>query len=187
MKTTCRLPIVIAFFVASLSFVSCQKQEEQAKEGIKKYVTITDSADIYAKVLTDFVGALTAADWEKTRSLAASNFKSYGPAMADSSGIDSLIAGWQRNHALYSNIKLVSAVPMGFSSTAPRTTGNWGFQWGVYSMTYKATGKTITFPYHLTARVENGKIQRLGNYWDRSQFIGPMGNKVVKAELSAGK
>lgn len=182
MKTTGRLPLAIAFFVASLSFVSCQKPEEQAKEGIKKYVTITDSADVYAKVLTDFVATLTAADWEKTRSLAAPTFKSYGPAAADSIGIDSLIAGWKRNHALYSGIKLVGAVPMGFTSTATGTTGNWGFQWGTYSMTYKATGKTITFPYHLTARIENGKIQRLGNYYDKAQFIGPMGNMVVKAK-----
>lgn len=60
--------------------------------------------------------------------------------------------------------------------------GDWGFQWGVYSMTYKATGKTITFPYHLTAMIANGKIQRLGNYYDKAQFIGPMGSKVVKAD-----
>lgn len=149
---------------------------------MQKYVTISDSADVNANVLVDFVKALTAADWEKARSLTAPKFMSYGPATTDSSNIEAVILGWQKNHEGYSDIKMGRTVPAAFTSTAPETAGDLAFLWGVYSMTFKATGKTITFPYHLSARIENGKIRRLRNYYDKMQFIVPTGGKVVKAD-----
>lgn len=181
MKINSYPPMLAILTIGSLCLGSCQKKEESAKNEMQKYVTIGDSADTNAKLLIDYQAALTDGDFAKVRTLLAADFMSYGPSAADSVNVDSLIKQWEGTHNAYSGLKILDANPMAFTSSNSKTKGDWACIWGRYSATNKATGKTVNFPFHLIGKVENGKLRLTGDYWDKAQFIGPMGNKVVKA------
>jgi ketosteroid isomerase-like protein len=149
---------------------------------MQKFVTISDSADVNAELLSDYNEALTAGNYDTLRTLLADNFKSYGPIAADSANADSLIKQWEGTHRDYSNLKILEANPLSFTSSNDKTKGDWTCIWGRYSATHKGTGKTVNFPFHLIGKVENGKLRFTATYWDKFQFIGPTGNKVVKAD-----
>jgi hypothetical protein len=182
MRTTTQLPAFAILLVSVLCLASCQKKEDRTKNEMQKYVTISDSADANARLLMDYEQALTTGDYAKVRSLVGPGFKNYGPSASDSVTIDSLVSHWEGRHKAYSGLKIVEANPLAFTSSNDKTKGDWVAMWGRYSATYKATGKTINFPFHLIGKVENGKLRLTGDYWDKSQFIGPMGNMVVKAK-----
>ena len=181
MKTNTQLLAFAILLGSVLCLASCQKKEDSAKNEMQKYVTIGDSADANAKLLMDYEQALTTGDYAKVRTLVGPGFKNYGPSASDSVNVDSLVIRWEGTHNAYSGLKIVDASPLAFTSSNPKTKGDWVAIWGRYSATYKATGKTIDFPFHLIGKVENGKLRLTGDYWDKSQFIGPMGNKIVKA------
>ncbi|GAB4034290.1 nuclear transport factor 2 family protein [Spirosoma gilvum] len=181
MKINSCLPVLAMLAIGSLYISSCQKKEESAKNEMQKYVTISDSADANAKLLMDYQTALTEGNYAKVRTLLEPSFKSYGPSASDSVNVDSLIKRWEGTHSAYSGLKIVDANPLAFTSSNSKTKGDWVAIWGRYSATYKATGKTVNFPFHLIGKVENGKLRLTGDYWDKAQFIGPMGNKLVKA------
>lgn len=181
MKTNAYPLAVTVLVMISFCISSCQKKEDSAKNEMQKYVTIGDSADAHAKLLMDYEQALTSGDYAKVRSLVAPGFKNYGPSASDSVTVDSLVTRWEGTHKNYSGLKILDATPLAFTSSNDKTKGDWVAVWGRYSATYKATGKTVDFPFHLIGKVENGKLRLTGDYWDKAQFIGPMGNKVVKA------
>lgn len=148
---------------------------------IQKMVTISNHADADAQVLSDYVNALTAGDFSKAAGLLGPNFMGHGPSVADSSTAEKEIQAWKTNHDLFKDIKLLSKVQSAFTSSGyPK--GDWAFMWGNYSMTFKATNKTVVFPFHVSARIEKGKIVASYGYWNNVPFIDAMGNKVVKAE-----
>jgi hypothetical protein len=148
---------------------------------IQKMVSISNHADADAQVLSEYFNALTAADFGKASSLLGPNFMSHGPSIADSSNAEKEMKGWKTNHELFKDLKLLGKVQSAFTSTGyPK--GDWAFMWGTYSMTFKATNKTVVFPFHFSARIEKGKIAALYGYWNNTPFIEAMGNKVVKAK-----
>jgi hypothetical protein len=167
-------------FLAVLSalFISFSVNAQQPVS-IQKMVTISNHAD--AQVLSDYVNALTAGDFSKASSLLGPKFMSHGPSAADSSNAEKEIQAWKTNHDLFKDIKLLSKVQSAFTSAGfPK--GDWAFMWGNYSMTFKATNKTVVFPFHVSARIEKGKIVASYGYWNSVPFIEAMGNKVVKAD-----
>lgn len=169
-------------FLAALAalFISFSVNAQQTVS-IQKMVTISNHADADAQVLSDYVNALTAGDFNKAGSLLGPNFMGHGPSAADSSNAEKEIKAWKTNHSLYKDIKLLSKVQSAFTSEGyPK--GDWAFMWGNYSMTFKATNKTVVFPFHVSARIEKGKIITSYGYWNSVPFIEAMGNKVVKAD-----
>lgn len=172
------------FSLAALAalFLSFSANAQQAPTvSIQKMVSISNHADADAQVLSDFINSLTAGDFSKANSLLGPNFMGHGPTIADSSNAEKEIKGWKTNHELFKDIKLIGKVQSAFSSTGyPK--GDWAFMWGTYSMTFKATNKTVVFPFHVSARIEKGKIVASYGYWDKAPFIEAMGNKVVKAQ-----
>lgn len=171
-------------FLAAIAalFLSFSVNAQQAQPGsIQKLVSISNHADADAQVLLDYVNALTAGNFTKASSLQGTKFMSYGPSAVDSANAEKEIQNWKVNHELFKDIKLLSKVQSAFTSAGfPK--GDWAFMWGNYSMTIKATNKTVVFPFHVSAKIEKGKIVASYGYWNNIPFIDAMGNKVVKAE-----
>lgn len=171
------------FLAACQSKSEAPKDTEKSKNKMQTEVTIGDNADANSQLLIDFSQALTDADYTKARSLVAPDFKWYGPSpmSGDSADIDKLIANWENNHKSFPMMKILNSTPLALTSDAPNTKGDWSFVWGTYSITLPGNDKPVIFPYHMVGKISQGKLGMVAEYWDKAQFIGPMGNKVVKA------
>lgn len=56
--------------------------------------------------------------------------------------------------------------------------GEWVLSWGINTIRNKATGKTITVPYHTAGLIENGKIVRLHYWYDMLNVLRGQGYEV---------
>lgn len=57
--------------------------------------------------------------------------------------------------------------------------GEWVLSWGVNTLTNKATGKTISVPYHTATRMENGKITFVRYWYDMLNIMNQQGYSMT--------
>lgn len=173
MKKTIQTCMLIASLLFFVSLTRIQAQTTQPKEQhYKDFVTENPTADQDLKMVSDFVNALVAADFDKARSFMATNYKGYGPGPLDSVTAEQSIRNWQVNDSTQTNRK-VSFAPATFNVLSGEEKGNWVTMWGDYSFTQE--GKTVKFPFQYTAHVTNGKIDRDITYYDRLYIYQALG------------
>lgn len=56
--------------------------------------------------------------------------------------------------------------------------GEWVLSWGTNTITDKATGKTITIPYHTASTVEDGKIIFIRYWYDMLNILQNQGYEI---------
>lgn len=184
MKTKFRLPLVVAFVMASQMFLSCQKQEEKTKTttpSYKEVVVENPTAEADMKVVGDYINAVVSGDLVKAKSLLSGNFMAHGPARSDSSTVEQELARWTENYKNQTDRK-VSFVTQTFKVLSGNLKGNWVSLWGDY--TFTQAGKTIKFPFQYTAGVANGTITRGQIYYDNMAIVTQLGYKVTPPETA---
>ncbi|MCM4161368.1 nuclear transport factor 2 family protein [Antarcticibacterium flavum] len=110
------------------------------------------------QVVQDYTRALQAGDVAAMNNQLAPNAMIYGLG----GGLDSLTVTQHKNYYTESTNKyshsLTGELYLPVKVTDNWNEGEWVLAWGTNTITDKATGKTITIPYHTASMVDNGKI-----------------------------
>ena len=171
MKKAKTVSLLLAGILLSGALVATRAQNaQQVRYG--ELVVDNPNAEADMAVVGAYVNALIGGDLEKAKALLAPGFRGYGPSPADSVTAESVMAEWRENYKTHSDRK-VSFVTQTFRVTAGNLQGDWVSMWGDYVFTI--SGKTISLPYQMTARVKNGKIDTERIYYDRMYIMQQLG------------
>jgi ketosteroid isomerase-like protein len=164
--------------LASLLFLTflTRAQAQTTQQGYNDAVKTNPTADQDIKVVSDYLNALVAADFDKAKGLVAVNYKGYGPGPQDSATIEQAIKFWQANDSTETNRK-IEFTPATFKVLSGTYEGNWVAMWGDYSCTQ--AGKDLRFPFQYTAHITNGKIDQDIVYYDRLYIYQALGFTVT--------
>ena len=132
--------------------------------------TINPNSKSDIQLATDYLNALVSGEVDKIDPLVADDFWSHGPAWGDSLNTAQVKESW----STIANQRTDQDAGIGptLSVVVPEgpTQGTWVLVWGTYTGTDTATQTKITVPYHMAARVKDGKIQASYRYFD---ILGP--------------
>ena len=173
MRTTIQMCALIASLLLFTSATKTQAQTANAtQQGYNDAVKANPTADQDIQVVSDFLNALVAADFDKAKSLVTSTYKGYGPGPLDSATIEQAITSWRSNDSAQADRK-IEFTPATFRVLSGDYEGNWVSMWGDYSFTQG--GKNVKFPFQYTAHITNGKIDRDIAYYDRLYILQALG------------
>jgi ketosteroid isomerase-like protein len=174
MKKIIQTSMLLAVLLFAVSVTRAQAQAAPAH--YKDFVGDNPTADADVKTVTDFTNALVSGDLAKAKSLMSADYKGYGPAATDSVNFDQEIAAWQQNYKDQTDRK-VGFVTVTFQVLSGNLKGNWVAIWGDY--TFTESGKTITFPFHSSSLVVNGKVKENVIYYDRLAILQGLGYTIM--------
>jgi len=173
MKTTIQTCMLIASFLFFVSLTRIQAQATNAtQQGYNDAVKANPTADQDIKVVSDYLNALVAPDFDKVRSLLAPNYKGRGPGPFDSATAEDVIKTWQSNDSSQTNRK-IGSIPATFRVLSGDYQGNWVAMWGEYDCTIN--GKDLKIPFQYTAHITNSKIDNDITYYDRLYIFQSLG------------
>jgi ketosteroid isomerase-like protein len=159
-------------FAALILTVCALSAQAQTAPSYKDLVVDNPTAEKDMKTVGDYVNALTAGDLKKAKSMLDKTYMSYGPTATDSSTVEQEMKSWEQNYKTQSDRK-VGFITQTFKVTTGPQKGSWVSLWGNY--TFTTDGKTITFPFQLTASVSNGKITKSFIYFERLSILQQLG------------
>ncbi|GAA0877468.1 hypothetical protein GCM10009119_04360 [Algoriphagus jejuensis] len=128
-----------------------------------------------------YVGALQAGDVSKMDAALAQNAMIYGLGGA----LDSLTKAQHKEYYTTSTTNYTHTITgelyLPVKVTNNWNEGEWVLAWGTNTLTDKATGKTITVPYHTASLIENGKIIRVHYWYDMLNVLQSQGFQITPA------
>lgn len=141
---------------ASLDYPNVQRDLESVKSTIKSYEQ---------------------GDWDNLRAHLSENAMVYNLGTFDSLTVDQTVAYWQKGRE--SAIPLISedGIWLGVTVSEGPREGNWILHWGNNTLTYP-NGETISFPYHIAARMDEDKISQIYFYYDNSRIVRSLGYSI---------
>jgi hypothetical protein len=142
----------------------------------KNVVAKNSEAEADIKVVSDFVISLIHNKMIEVEKLLDDAYVGYGPAINDSMTKQETLVSWNKTRKIRTNEK-VGFVTQTFRILKGNLKGDWVSQWGTY--TFTQNGKEIKLPYQLTARVNNGKINRSTIYYDNLAAIETLGYQIT--------
>ena len=152
-----QLTFLIAIFFA---LCSCTPQATEEKEEMDE--TSKQNVELINKLIASY----EAEDIEAFKEVFDTSVSNVGPGMKDEVNYDQLVKGMEVMFEKWDSIKLdvISILPQ--HSDKEGIEGDWVMLWTGVSMYNLEHGKTIEFPYHSVARIENGKIVFEADYFD---------------------
>ena len=130
------------------------------------------------EVVQKYTKALQAGDVATMNAQLAPNTMIYGLG----GGMDSLTVAQHKNYYTEStknyNHSLTDELYLPVKVTDNWNEGEWVLSWGTNTITDKATGKTITIPYHTASMVENGKITYIRYWYDMLNILQGQGYEI---------
>lgn len=161
--------IIICFSKSNL----CQAQQLPYRE----VVVENPNAEADLKIAADYSNAIAAGDVAKMKNLLSDKAMMYGPSPIDSSTAEQTIKGWVDGGFKTTSNRKVSFVQQTSKILQGPFKGNWVYQWGTF--TFTQDGKTVSFPYQSTSRIENSKIVTSRIYYDRLYMMTQLGFKLT--------
>ncbi|MBP6235404.1 MAG: nuclear transport factor 2 family protein [Saprospiraceae bacterium] len=153
----------------------------QTQPAYKDVVVQNPNADADMKVVGDYVRSLVSGDLDKAKSLMDPNYIGRGPSRIDSANVEKTLTNWQANYKTQTDRK-VTFVTQTHKVLSGIYKGEWVSLWGNY--TFTQTGKTITFPFQLTAGVADGKIKSSIIYFDNLYVATQLGFKLTPPDTT---
>ncbi|WP_296313988.1 hypothetical protein [Winogradskyella sp. UBA3174] len=142
----------------------------------KNVVAENRESEANIKVVSDCVNSLIHDKMMEVEKLLDDAYMGYGPAINDSITKQETMASWNKTRKIRTN-ETVGFVTQTFRILKGNLKGDWVSQWGTYAFTQN--GKDIKLPYQLTARVNNGKINRSTIYYDNLAAIETLGYQIT--------
>ncbi len=161
----------------ALAVVLCIGQITIAQEmNFNEVVTQNPTAEEDLKVVADYLDALVNNNLDKAKGLLAADFSGSGPSAGDTETKEEVIENWTQIHKLRTNQNNDYVVNT-WRVLSGEYEGDWVSIWGTYSYTENDTD--IKLPYHLTAKVEDGKIQNSIIYYNSLAVAKKMGYELT--------
>ncbi|MBK8623987.1 MAG: nuclear transport factor 2 family protein [Saprospiraceae bacterium] len=167
------LTSMVAIFSVFFSTIS------MSQTTYKEVIVENPNADADIKIVGDFVKSLVSGDLDKAKSLMDPDYIGRGPSSIDSANVEKTLTNWQANYKTQSDRK-VRFVTQTHKVLSGVFKGEWVSLWGNY--TFTQAGKTITFPFQLTAKVADGKIMGSQIYFDNLYVATQLGFKLTPSE-----
>lgn len=123
------------------------------------------------------VKAYEEGNWEELRSHLKKDAKIYGLGNFESLNVDQTVDYWTKGRTTATPTLAEEGTWIGVSFPDGPQKGNWVYHWGVNTLNYK-NGETISFPFHVTMRMEDNKVAESHFYYDNSKIIRAMGYAI---------
>ena len=135
------------------------------------------AAEEHLSIAKATVKAYEQGDWDELRSFLSEEARIYGVGNTDSLNVDQTLTYWSRGRDDASPIlsEKESWLPVSFEE-GPRQ-GNWVFYWGTNTLTYR-NGEDISFPFHVSMKIEEDKITEAHFYYDNMKIIRALGYAI---------
>ena len=152
--------------VALLIVVSCSPKNENA----------LGRNPANEELVKNFMKAYSKGDTISLDKFFADNFRAHGPGLSDSTDKAGFIMEtkkywrdeWQSTE--FDRIAILSS-----TFKDGRVPGDWVFDWGFVTITYKNGAPPTKFPWHGVYKIENGKITEGTSYYDRYEIMNQLG------------
>lgn len=168
---TLKITLVFFFFMGWMPIIT----EAQQGEVTLEFANAATAMEVTQK----YTKALQAGDVAAMNALFAPGAMIYGLG----GGLDSLTVAQHKEYytTSTSNYKhsLSQELYLPVKVTNNWNEGEWVLAWGTNTLTNKATGKTITVPYHTASRLENGKITFIRYWYDMLSIMTQQGYSVT--------
>lgn len=142
----------------------------------KETVTENPTAEEDIKVVAMYLDALVNNKMDEAAKLLAEEYVSSGPSNGETSTKAEEIEAWKNAHKVRSNQKN-DYVYNSFRVLEGDYKGDWVSVWGTYTFAQNET--EIVMPYQYTAKVEDGKIQGAGVYYDNLAVARALGYTIT--------
>lgn len=172
----------LVIMVAILSLFFSTISMSQTQSAYKDVVVQNPNAEADMKLVGDYVRSLVSGDLDKAKSLMDPSYIGRGPSRIDSANVEKTITNWQANYKTQTDRK-VTFVTNTHKVLSGGYKGVWVSLWGNY--TFTQAGKTISLPFQLTAKVEDGKILSSIIYFDNLYVATELGFKLTPPESAA--
>lgn len=116
-------------------------------------------------------------DWDNLRNHMAEDAMVYNLGIFDSLTVDQTVAYWKKSRESATPLIAEDGIWLGVSVSEGPRKGNWILHWGNNTLTYP-NGETISFPYHIAARMNEDKIAKIYFYYDNSRIIRSLGYSI---------
>ena len=167
--------------MACLLFAIPTLAQEDNQPGV---TTNFDNAMQDVEILRNYVNYIAKEDIKNMDAMLADDVMVYGLASPN----DSLTKQqhYAANEEAFKNMDLSIGseiyLAVETDEQAPVGAGEWAFAWGQVTAKDKTTKRATTVPYHMVARIDNGKISRLFFYYDTLAFASVQGYALTKEE-----
>lgn len=116
-------------------------------------------------------------DWDNLKAHLAEDAMVYNLGTFDSLTVDQTVAYWQKGRKSATPLIAEDGVWLGVYVTEGPREGKWILNWGNNTLTYP-NGETLSFPYHLAARMNEDKVAQLYFYYDNSRIVRGLGYSI---------
>ena len=161
---------VAGMFLMLLNFTAFAQTENNAN---LEYPAAEDDLEV-AKATVD---AYETGDWDELRSNLKQDAIIYGLGNTDSIDVDETITYWSRGRDDANPNLAENGTWLTVSMEEGPRKGNWVLYWGTNTLTYK-NGEEITFPFHVSMKMEDGKVSEAHFYYDNMKIIRALGYAI---------
>lgn len=123
------------------------------------------------------VKAYEEGDWDEIRSFLSEDARIYGVGNTDSLNVDQTLTYWSRGRDDASPNLSEKETWLPVSIEEGTRQGNWVFYWGTNTLTYR-NGEDISFPFHVSMKIEEDKITEAHFYYDNMKIIRALGYAI---------
>lgn len=123
------------------------------------------------------VSAYESGDWQVLRENVTPNAHFYNLGSYDSLSIDQTVEYWKKGRETATPVLAEDGVWLPVEVKSGPRQGPWVLHWGYNTLTYP-NGETISFPYHVTMKFDDGKISQAYFYYDNNKIIRAMGYDI---------
>ena len=123
------------------------------------------------------VKAYQEGNWENLRANLKEDAIIYGLGNYDSLNVDETISYWIKGRKAATPTLAEDETWITARIAEGPQKGNWVFHWGINTLTYE-DGEKITFPYHVSMRMEDNKVAETHFYYDNMKIIRKMGYAI---------
>lgn len=116
-------------------------------------------------------------NWDNLKANLAEDAMVYNLGPFDSLTVDQTVAYWQKGRESATPVIAENGIWLGVSVSEGPREGKWILHWGNNTLTYP-NGETISFPYHLAARMKDDKIAQIYFYYDNNKIIRKLGYSI---------
>lgn len=136
-----------------------------------------EAADL--EQVAQFTRALAGGKWDQAKTLMDPAMIMYGPGLADSSDVEQALENWKLINLYFKDIQVDFHQASLRLAEGPML-GTWVMQWGHFQCVARLDSKAVRFPYHLLARLEQGKVNLVRIYFDNLSNFQQQGFRLTR-------
>lgn len=116
-------------------------------------------------------------NWDQLRAQVTDDARFYNLGSFDSLTIDQTVDYWKKGREAATPVLSENEIWLPVSVKEGPRKGNWVLHWGSNTLSYP-NGETISFPYHIATKLEDGKISNIYFYYDNNRIIRALGYAI---------